>query len=370
MQRTTQLLGAVSATALVVMTSTPAMAEGIRAGTDITNTVTVDYQVGGVDQNQLEATDTFAVDRRVNVTVSAVDSPKDVNPGEQAAFLTFDVTNLSNDVVDLDLTATLENGTAANIGAFTIYEDTNNNSTFDGDDQVITFLDEVVEDETLRVFVVADIESDAVNNDTFDVSLNADAHQAGTGSDGDGTTGTLGAELTESAGDSTDQDVVDTVLADGTSGLTDDAANDGSFSAQGTFEVDGAEVSVIKSSLVVSDPVNGTTNPKAIPGAIIRYCIAVSNATGGADATNITVVDSLPSDVTFNTGTILVDTDVSISGGEATCTNGSAGGAYDAGDNEVSGTLSTIIGGDEAGLSFEVTIPAAQDGVTTDSVSP
>ncbi|MEM9310473.1 MAG: hypothetical protein AAGA34_03425 [Pseudomonadota bacterium] len=370
MKRTTQLLGAVSASALIVMTSSPAMAEGIRAGTDITNTVTVDYQVNGVNQNQEQASDTFAVDRRVNVTVSTVDSPKTVNPGSDDVFLTFDVTNLSNDVIDLDLTATLEAGTGANISALTIYEDTNDDGTFDGGDQVITFLDEVVEDETLRVFVVADISSNAVNDDTFDVSLNADAHQAATGSDGTGSAGTLGAELTESAGDSTDQDVVDTVLADGTSGITGDAANDGSFSAQGTFDVDGAEVSVVKTSLVVSDPVNGTTDPKAIPGAVILYCIAVTNATGGADATNISVVDSLPSDVTFNTGTILVDTDVSFASGEAVCSNGSAGGSYDAGDNEVTGTLSTISGGNSAGLSFEVTIPAAQSGVTTDSVSP
>ncbi|MEM9310592.1 MAG: hypothetical protein AAGA34_04025 [Pseudomonadota bacterium] len=372
MKRSTQLLGTVSAGALIVMTSAPAMAEGIRAGTDITNTVTVDYQVNGVDQNQEEASDTFAVDRRVNVTVAAVDSPKLVNPGSQNSFLTFDVTNLSNDVIDLALTATLEAGDTNDIGAFTIYEDTNNNGTFDAGDQAITYLDEVAEDETLRVFVVADISTNAVNDDTFDVSLNADAHQAATGSDGTGSAGTLGAELTESSGNSADQSVVDTVLADGSNalGLTGDADNDGSFSAQGTFDVDGAEVSVIKSSLVVSDPVNGTTDPKAIPGAVIRYCIAVSNASGGADATNISVIDTLPSDVAFNTGTILVDTDVAISSGAATCTNGTAGGNYDAGDNEVTGTLSTISGGDAAGLSFEVTIPAAVSGTSTSSVTP
>ena len=367
MKRCTQLLGTVSAGALILTTSAPAMAEGIRAGTDITNTVTVDYQVNGVDQNQETASDTFAVDRRVNVNVTAVDSPKTVNPGSEDAFLTFDVTNLSNDVIDLDLTATLEDGDSNNISAFTIYEDTNDNGTFDAGDQVITFLDEVTEDETLRVFVVADIEADAVNDDTFDVSLNADAHQAATASDGTGAAGTLGAELTESSGNSADQDTVDTVLADGSSplGLTGDSDNDGSFSALGTFDVDGAEVSVIKSSLVVSDPVNGTTDPKAIPGAVIRYCIAVSNATGGADATNINVVDTLPSDVTFNTGTILIDTDVTIDSTVATCTNGTSGGSYDSGNHEVTGTLSTISGGNDAGLSFEVTIPAVVPGTPT-----
>lgn len=366
MRKTTQLLGAVSAAALVVMSSTPAMAQGIRAGTDIVNEVDVTYAVGGVTQNIIETSDTFAVDRRVNVTVSVVDSPKSVNPGETEAFLTFDVQNLSNDVVDLDLTASLEAGTAANISAFTIYEDTNGNDTFDAADQVITFLDEVEADETLRVFVVADIDLDAVNDDTFDVILNADAHEAGAAG--------LGTELTESAGDSTDQSVIDTVLADGTSGLTGDGDKDGSFSAQGTFSVDGAEVTVIKSSLVVSDPINNDTSgpggvdpdAKAIPGAVIRYCIAVSNGADGADATNISVVDDLPGDVVFNTGTGRVNTSVSIASGEATCdvSSGSAGGVYDAaagvnGGGTVTATLSTITGGNDAGFVFEVTIPAA-----------
>ncbi len=363
MKRTTQLLGAVSAAALVAMSSAPAMAEGIRAGTDITNTVEVTYSVGGDVQAPVIATDTFAVDRRVNVTVSAVDSPKDVNPGEQDAFLSFDVTNLSNDTVDLDLTATLAAGTAGNISGFTIYVDeANGNGTFDGTEQVVTFLDEVAADETRRVFVVANVELAAINGDSFDVILNANAHAAGAAG--------LGGELTESAGDSADQSVVDTALADGSSGLAGDAVNDGAFSALGTLNVDGAEVSVLKSSLVVSDPVNGTNNPKAIPGAVIRYCIAVSNASGGADATNISVVDDLPSDVTFNTGTILRDTAVAISGTDATCSGGTAPanateGNFDSGNNRVTGTLSTVSGGSSSGLSFEVTIPAIVSGTPT-----
>jgi len=51
-------------------------------------------------------------------------------------------------------------------------------------------------------------------------------------------------------------------------------------------------MSIDKSSIVVSDPVNGTTNPKRIPGATIRYCFRVDN-TGEAAADNATVNDSL-----------------------------------------------------------------------------
>ena len=367
MLRTKQLLGAVSVTALIAMTSAPAMAEGIRAGTDITNNVTVSYQVGGVAQTDATDSDTFAVDRRVNVTVAVVDSPKTVNPGEQDAFLTFDVTNLSNDSVDLDLDAILTAGTQADINGnnatFTVYEDTNNSGTFDAGDLAITYLDEVEADETLRVFVVSDIELTAANGDEFDVVLTANAHAAGSA-------GSLGVELVESAGDSADQSVIDTVLADGL-GATD-AANDGAFSAEGTFVVSGALVSVVKSSSVISDPVNGTNNPKAIPGAVIEYCIAVTNAAGGAPATNISVVDELPDDVVYDaTFGILLDTSVTVVSGTpdvSTCTGGTAGTAVNSSytDNSanpnpsiVQGDLSDISGGNAAGLRFRVTIPAA-----------
>ena len=56
-------------------------------------------------------------------------------------------------------------------------------------------------------------------------------------------------------------------------------------------------VSVTKVSSVVSDPVNGSTNPKALPGAIVEYLISVTN-TGGenADADSVSVTDDAPAD--------------------------------------------------------------------------
>lgn len=384
MKPTTQLLGATSAFALVVMTSTPAMAEGIRAGETITNTVDVTYAVGGVTQNVEEASDTFAIDRRVNVTVAAVNSPVTVNPGEEDAFLTFTVTNLSNDTVDLDLDTVLagsstgtdisaadfNNAGASGAEPFQIWVEDDGVAGLSTGDLLLTgdvFLDEVAADETRTVYVVADIGLSASNAEEFDVVLTADAHAART-------VGTLGAELTESAGDSADPLAVDTVLADA-DGFADNA-NEGDFSAEATYVVAGALVDVIKTSIVVSDPVNGASNPKAIPGAVIRYCIAVRNAAGGAEATNISIVDDLPVDVTFNSGTILRNATVSIAtvGGveEATCTGGTgpanaaegslSTGTGPSGEDQVIGTLSNITGGNTSGFSFEVTIPAAAAG--------
>ncbi len=53
-----------------------------------------------------------------------------------------------------------------------------------------------------------------------------------------------------------------------------------------------ANITVVKSSAVISDPYNGVTNPKRIPGAIVEYTIRVTN-TAGAQATNVTITDDL-----------------------------------------------------------------------------
>lgn len=347
MKTTTQLLGAVSALALVVMSSAPAWAEGTSARTEITNNVSVTYDVGGVTQNAETASDTFTVDRRVNVNVEFVGAATSVSPGEDNAVIAFDVTNLSNDTVDLDLSAALTAGTGANIDNFRIYRDTDGDRVLSAAELAagpITFLDEVAEDGTIAVIVIADIGLGAGNGDDFDVTLTADAHEAGG-------VGVLGNELLGTTGANTSG--VDTVLFDG-AGATD-AANAGDFSDTGTYSVAGALVTVAKTSRVVSDPVNGTTNPKAIPGATVEYCITVSNATGAATATNVDVTDDLPFDVTYDAAFgIFVD-------GDATCANGVAGGNFSAatgptGEDQVLGDLSDVAAGQTRSLYFQVEI--------------
>lgn len=375
MKPTTQLLGAVSSFALIAISSAPAMAQGTTAGDTITNNVSVSYQVGGVDQVEVTASDTFTVDRRINVNVLYTGvSPTSVSPGQENAVLGFDVTNLSNDIVDLDLSAALSNGDAADIGTFEIYLDSDGDGVLDASELAagpITYLDEVASDlgagtQTVSVLVVTDIALSAANGDTFDIVLTADAHEGGTA-------GALGTEITATAGANTSG--VDTVLFDG-AGDTD-AANAGDFSDTGDFIVAGANVSVVKSSRIISDPVNGTTNPKAIPGAVIEYCIAVSNATGAATATSVSVDDDLPADVTFtqNDYGIFVDANATVadqgtattSDDVATCdiTTGTDGEGTTAtftadggtgGLDLITGALSDITAGVTRALYFRVTI--------------
>jgi uncharacterized repeat protein (TIGR01451 family) len=347
MKTTKQLLGAVSVFALVAMSSTPAMAAGTRAGNTIQNTVSVSYSVGGASQNAETASDTFTVDQRVNLTVTQVGGVSSVNPNTTNRVLAFDVTNSSNSTVDLDLSVALRAGTAANISNFRVFRDSNNNRQLDSGELSagpITYLDEVAEDATIAVLVVSDIGINARNGDNFDVALTATAHAAGV-------VGTRGARLTATSGANTAG--IDTVLFDG-AGVSD-AANDGAFSAQGRYTVAGAVLTVAKTSRIVSDPVNGTTNPKAIPGATIEYCITVANAAGAATATNVAILDDLPADVTYNsTFGIFIN-------GNASCASGTAGGTYAAGGgvsgrDRITGSLSDVAAGQTRSAYFRVTI--------------
>lgn len=70
-----------------------------------------------------------------------------------------------------------------------------------------------------------------------------------------------------------------------------------------TYCLPTTEVSVSKSSVVLSDPVSGTDEPKAVPGAVIEYCILVSNA-GSATIENASISDILPANVQFEAGSL------------------------------------------------------------------
>jgi uncharacterized repeat protein (TIGR01451 family) len=62
-----------------------------------------------------------------------------------------------------------------------------------------------------------------------------------------------------------------------------------------------AILTMVKSSSVVSDPVNGSVNPKMIPGAMVNYAITVVN-TGTLTVTSNTIFidDPLPAAMTYN----------------------------------------------------------------------
>jgi hypothetical protein len=65
-----------------------------------------------------------------------------------------------------------------------------------------------------------------------------------------------------------------------------------------------ALLTVVKFSTVISDPINGTINPKMIPGAVVRYSILVTN-TGTLSVTgnSIVITDPLPTQFLYHAAT-------------------------------------------------------------------
>ncbi len=353
MKHSKQLLGAVSAFALVAFSVTPAMAEGTLSGSIITNTVTVDYSVGGVAQTTETANDSFTVDRKVNVVVTATGVTSPVAPGQTQLVRTFEVQNLSNAEVGFALSAAQIGGTPDfDLANVTIFDDANSNGVFDVGESTISFLDSLAPDQIVTVSVAVDIDIDAENAEATQVVLSANAHEAGSG--------TIGAEITATEGANTAG--VDTVLADaaGTDTGATDSASEGDYSASHTLTVGASELTVAKASRVVWDPVNLFTEPKAIPGARVEYCISVSNAPGGATATGVTVSDPLPGDVTLfpdafgGSGDVMVNG--SIDGVTGFCTGGTEVDSYTTSSTTVTESLSDVESGATRTLYFQVTI--------------
>ncbi|MFN4096743.1 MAG: hypothetical protein ACK4GG_08250 [Sphingomonas sp.] len=346
-------VGIIGLAAITSLAATPALAAGTTAGTTITNTATVDYQVGGVAQGQQSASNNFTVDRKINLLVEEVGTvTTSVVPGQTNAVTTFQLTNSSNETLDFALVASqIAGGTAAHGGTDTfdatnvrIYRDntvTGTVGSWDVGDTLLTgFVDELVVDTAIRLFVVADTPTGLANNAVAGVTLRATAREGGTAA-------SQGAAITETAGANTAGK--DTVFAD-IAGVTGDAARDGSHSDNDDYTVQTATLAVTKTSRVISDPFNSTTNPKLIPGAVVEYCIAVANS-GSVAATSVVINDAVPAQLLFSSGTILLNGTVT---GTTCNADGAAGGSYSA--PNVSGTIATIAAGATRTLVFRATV--------------
>jgi len=355
MTKTLKRIAMATGVSVVALGATPAFATGTTAGSTINNTATVNYQVGGVSQTSIDASNSFTVDRKIDLVVAEVgNATTSVAPGSTAQVTTFTVRNTSNAPLDLGLAVTQQTGgTAAHGGTDnfdvttpSLFVDTNGNGSYDaGTDTAVTFLDEIAADTQRTVFVVANISIARVNGDVAGVRLTAQAFEAGTAA----TQGTL---VTQTAGANTAG--VDTVFADA-AGVTD-TASDGRHSDDDDYTVASAVLTVAKQSRVISDPINGTSNPKFIPGALVEYCIVVSNAATGSPATSVGISDPLPTQTTYETSYgIFVGGTYTGTPGTGTCNlDGSAGGAFATGT--VSGTLGTIAAGATRTLYFQVRI--------------
>ena len=285
--------------AIAVMVPQLASAAGTASGTSIGNTATAVYSVGSVTQPQVSTgpTATFVVSTKVIFSLAKADAgPVTVAPGDNtsgtARRLQYVLSNTSNKAIRFQVAAanlasalTITFGATPytdnqNVNSFiTACFDLNSNNVCDAGETFNT----IASDSTYTVIVTGDIPVGASNNDIIGALVTATAVDAG------------GAPLQETAVPLINAENI--VLADGAGPYGDDAARSGTYTDRDAWRVSAALLTITKAAAVYSDPLNGTTNPKAIPGAVITYTITVANAAGGATATNISVSDSLAAEI-------------------------------------------------------------------------
>ncbi|MDH3587834.1 MAG: hypothetical protein OEQ74_00380, partial [Gammaproteobacteria bacterium] len=295
---------------------------GTRAGTSVPNQAQVQYQVGGVDQapvlsdndadpnNGLNPT-TFVVDRKLDILVAERSTAYNsattisVSPGQSGAVLAWTVTNEGNQTQDFLLTASatgfdpfggVDNFDAAGLAVFV---DVNGNNLYDPAIDTATHVDELDINQSVTVFLVANIPLAQVDGDIAAYVLEAQVAEGG----GVGAPGA--AIATDDRGIADTTLGVEDVFADGeNANYAGDGDRDGIHSSEDAYRIAAPVLSVVKSSSVISDPFTcpggvcpGGSFPKAIPGAIVEYVVTITNAVGGATATSVAVSDDLSSEM-------------------------------------------------------------------------
>ena len=373
MKRSTQWLGSASAFALAVApTIAVAAPVGTAANSTISNTASVSYSVGGVAQTPvISAADVFTVDRKIDLVVTTQDSAAvSVTPGQTNAVTTFRVTNNSNATIDFLLAATQQAGGAArftgtdnfNINApnVRVYVETNGTAGWQAGDAQATSLAAVASGDAVTVYVVSDIPLTQVNGDIATMILTATAASGVTATTGYAGTGGTAISQTP-AGTANGKNTMETVFADALS-LVDpvpgDPAKDGRYSARSDYRVSAALLSIGKYSRIISDPFSGSSSPRAIPGAIVEYCIVVANGAGGTTADAVTVSDVVPTEVTYLASSIYLNGAYNGTDGCAG-TGGTAGtdaANWNAGTTTVSNNFGSVAAGVTRTLRFQATI--------------
>lgn len=308
--------------ALLGLVSQNALAAGTTAATTISNQPTLSYSVGGVPQTDITpAATTFLVDEKINLTVAGTGAAISVVPGATSQVATFTVTNNANSPLDFNLAANQPVGGSYlaltdNFDATGCIVRVESGATggYQAGEDTATFIDELAADASKTVYVVCSIPAGQINGDAAIVGLTATARGDFTGASNAyaATVGSAGAAITATAGANTAN--VDIVFADIAGSEAGDAANDAKHSARDVFSVVTSALSVTKTVTVVCDPYNGVTNPKNIPGAIVKWSIAVAN-TGASAATLTTVVDTLAA-------TLAHDANLVVPTNAATCSSG------------------------------------------------
>ncbi len=311
--------------ALCLLAAGEARALGTPAGTPVTNTATVTYDVGTTSYT-LSASAVFTVDERVDVVVTWQDAaPVLVAPADVDRQLTFLVTNTGNGNEAFALALdTLLAGDQFDPANARVYIDANDSGVYEpGVDPLYQagLNDPLLAADGARlVFVLADIPPATLNADRGDAELEATSLTGGV-------TGTIVA----GAGDLG----TDAVIGGGTSAVL------------GSYLVSDLFASIAKSA-VVSDLGGGST---PAPGSTITYTLVVT-PNGSGTISNLVISDPLPVFTSYVAGSLTLN-----AGSLSDAVDGDAGDVGGTTANQVTVALGNLAGGSlPQTITFAVTI--------------
>lgn len=342
------------AVAVALLLGQQAFAVGTDAGTSISNSASVVYDVNGATQAAVPSTiATFTVDRIVTFTLLQQGAADTItSPGAFNAVTAFELTNTGNSPLDFSLSAInlaagiVVNSTADDADMDAVFEFAVANGQGAGGTPVpgtdLTFIDGLAEDATVVIWVLADAPLTLLNGQIANIELTVTAADPGAGIN-PAPDAALGANLVASVADG-DQ-VIDVVF--------NDAGRDGLEAARDGYAILSATLTITKIAVIIDDPVNAAAPFFAIPGATIEYTINIAN-TGLVDATDIVISDTLDANLIFQVGAYSdAGTPVDVSIGGATFCIADAADA-DGDGCALNGAVLTIGGAD-----WNVTSPAA-----------
>lgn len=309
----------------VVSAASPAIADGVSAGTLIENTASASFTSGGelqsVDSNKVEIT----VDELLNVTIASQDGGN-VSISGGTATLTYQITNTGNGPEAFNLTADpAVAGNDFNTTVETIAYDTNGNGVYDDGVDVIVSQGEATRvldaDEALTIFVIVSAPMGTTDGQTSEVNLLAEA-VTGTGTpgttfDGQGEGGSDAVVGTSNA-DADTNDVLVTAIAN----------------------------VIVQKSATIADPFGGD---EAVPGATVSFTL-LATVSGSGSVDDLRITDAIPASTTYTAGTLVFD-GTALTDADDT----------DAGQGSDAAGIEVLIGSAAAGTDYTITFDVTID---------
>lgn len=289
-------------------------AQGVAAGTAISNKVVVNYKISGTDQQAIESSPTgnsapgigngqettFKVDRKIDLSITS-NGNTDVTLGDSQAELNFLLTNEGNDTQEFELatnsslstddfdssncTTTVTSVTGAPLPGVIV--PTTGNIKLEADQQANISV-------RCDIPLLNDGQAILAGHSSL-VSLHATADK---NDDGSATIATSTANIV---------DKVDTIFTDDAG--TEDNIRDASHSTRGSYIAldpttrPTATLSIDKTIVSVKDPQGGST---AITGSEVTYKIQI-NTSGSGVIDNVVITDTTPIEMNYKPGSISLD---------------------------------------------------------------